>query len=41
MEEYNVVSFALWSVVTAIIMGVVGFSYKAYLRRNKNETSAS
>lgn len=41
MEEYNVVSFALWSVITAIIMGVVGFSYKSYLRRNKNETSAS
>jgi hypothetical protein len=41
LEESNIVSFALWSVITAIIIGVTGFSYKAYLRRNKNETTPS
>ena len=32
------VSFAA---ITAIIIGVTGFTYKAYLRRNKNETTSS
>ncbi|MDH3677481.1 MAG: hypothetical protein OEQ12_04180 [Nitrosopumilus sp.] len=41
MEEPNIVSFVAWSIITAIIMGITGFSYQAYLRRNKNETTSS
>ncbi|MDH3618018.1 MAG: hypothetical protein OES14_04880 [Nitrosopumilus sp.] len=41
MEESNIVSFALWSVITAIIIGVTSLSYRAYRRRSKNETPAS
>ncbi|MGD2106176.1 MAG: hypothetical protein PVH93_01075 [Nitrosopumilaceae archaeon] len=41
MDDSNIVSFVAWSVITGIIMGVAGLSYRAYLRRHKNETSAS
>ncbi|MFB5633525.1 MAG: hypothetical protein ACE5SV_01550 [Candidatus Nitrosomaritimum aestuariumsis] len=41
MEESNIVSFIAWSVITAIIMGIAGLSYRAYLRRNKNANPPS
>ncbi|MFZ8937705.1 MAG: hypothetical protein ACO2Y5_05575 [Nitrosopumilaceae archaeon] len=41
MEESNIVSFVAWSVITAIIVGVTGLSYRAYLRRNKNANPTS
>ena len=34
MGEYDAVSFMLWSLVTAILMGTAAFSYRAYLRRS-------
>ncbi|MDX1441760.1 MAG: hypothetical protein R3237_04820 [Nitrosopumilaceae archaeon] len=41
MEESSVLSFALWAIITAIIMGVTGASYRAFMRRRKNEASSS
>ncbi len=41
MAEPEVSAFIIWTVVTAIIMGVTGLSYRKYLRRRKNEISSS
>jgi len=41
LEYSHIVSFAIWCGVTAIIIGITSFSYKAFLGRKKNETSAS
>ncbi|MGI0056607.1 MAG: hypothetical protein ACREAK_04445 [Nitrosarchaeum sp.] len=41
MAESNIVFFVFWSVITVIIMGITGFSYKSYTRRRKNEISSS
>ena len=41
MDESGVGSFMIWSLVTAILMGVAAFSYKAYLRRRNGEVSPS
>lgn len=38
MIETDLVSFVVWSAITAVIMTVAGLSYRAYLRRKKNET---
>ncbi len=40
MAESDVASFALWSVITVIIMGLAAFSYKSYNKR-KNEITPS
>ena len=37
MNESDVVSFLLWSLITAMLMGVTAFSYKAYLRRRNGK----
>lgn len=39
--ESDLASFVLWSVLTAIVMGITGFSYKSYSRRIKNEITSS
>ncbi|MEK6865129.1 MAG: hypothetical protein AABX06_01470 [Thermoproteota archaeon] len=41
MAESDIASFVLWSVITAILMGITGFSYKSYNRRRKNEITPS
>ncbi len=41
MAEYDIASFVLWSVITVIIMGITGLSYKSYNRRRKNEITPS
>jgi len=41
MEESTIISFAAWCAITSMIMGIAGFSYRSYLRRNKHETSSS
>lgn len=41
MDESGVGSFMIWSLVTAILMGIAAFSYKAYLRRRNDEGSPS
>ncbi|HET9009027.1 MAG TPA: hypothetical protein VFN17_02775 [Nitrosarchaeum sp.] len=37
----SVAFFVLWSVITAMIMGITGFSYKSYIGRRKNEIPSS
>ncbi|WP_256438668.1 hypothetical protein [Nitrosopumilus sp. K4] len=41
MAELEISSFLIWSVITAVIMGVTGISYRLYLRRKNNEISSS
>ena len=40
MEESDLISFVFWSVITGIIVGVTGFSYKAYLRKKEGQTQS-
>jgi len=37
MDEPQILSFVMWSVVTGIIMVVTGLSYRAYVRRNNHD----
>jgi len=39
MAENELTSFVVWSIITAVIMSASGLTYRAYLRRKKNETS--
>jgi len=39
MEETEMISFVMWSVVTGIVMLVSGFSYDMYLKRKKHQIS--
>ncbi|WP_274377696.1 hypothetical protein [Nitrosopumilus maritimus] len=41
MDESEISSFVMWSVVTGIIMLVTGLSYRAYVRKNNHEISSS
>ncbi|MFB5605079.1 MAG: hypothetical protein ACE5R5_02560 [Nitrosarchaeum sp.] len=41
MSEFDASTFLLWSVLTGIIVGVTGFSYRSYLRRRKNDVPSS
>ncbi|MDH5418569.1 MAG: hypothetical protein OEW86_11410 [Nitrosopumilus sp.] len=41
MDEYELLSFTLWSAITGIIMIVTGLSYKAYLGKDNDEISSS
>ncbi|WP_297472590.1 hypothetical protein [Nitrosopumilus sp.] len=41
MDESQIASFVMWSVITGIIMTITGLSYRAYLRAKKNEISSS
>ncbi|MEO2265417.1 MAG: hypothetical protein ABGW49_06000 [Nitrosopumilus sp.] len=41
MEDSQIVSFAMWSIVTGIIMLVSGFGYRAYLKKKSNSISSS
>ena len=34
MSEFDLISFAMWGIITGITMIVVGFSYRRYLKRN-------
>ncbi len=35
MDEYDAVPFALWSLLTAALMGIAAFSYRAYAGRGR------
>ena len=41
MDESTISSFAMWAGVTAIVMLVTGFTYRAYLRKRNHEISSS
>ena len=41
MAELEIASFAFWSVITAVIMAITGFSYKRFIGKRKNEISSS
>lgn len=41
MDESEISSFVMWSVVTGIIMVVTGLSYHAYMRKRNHEISSS
>ncbi len=41
MEESEIVSFLMWSVVTGTVMIITGLSYRAYLRKKNHEISSS
>jgi len=41
MDESEILSFVMWSVVTGIIMIITGLSYRVYLRKKKHEISPS
>jgi len=34
MSEFDLISFVMWSGLTAIAMLVFGFSYRKYLKKN-------
>jgi len=38
MEEFDLVPFAIWSAITGILIIISALSYRAYLKRRKNET---
>ncbi len=38
MDESDLGSFFIWSVITGIIMLVTGISYRAYSKKNKIST---
>ena len=37
MADIEVVSFVMWSGLTAILMVITGLAYKAYQRKNSKE----
>lgn len=41
MDELSIPSFAMWSIVTGIMMLVTGFSYRAYRRVGRSEIAPS
>ena len=41
MADTEVVSFVLWSGLTAILMVITGLAYKAYQKRNPKEKLTS
>tara|TARA_Y100001936_G_C15518422_1_gene381561 strand:- start:145 stop:270 length:126 start_codon:yes stop_codon:yes gene_type:complete len=41
MAETNIVEFAMWSGITAILMLVTGIIYKKYRGKKSNENFAS
>ncbi|MEE8180919.1 MAG: hypothetical protein V3T67_03665 [Nitrosopumilaceae archaeon] len=41
MDESEISSFVMWSVVTGIIMIITGLSYRVYLRKKNHEISSS
>jgi len=41
MDESEIASFLMWSVVTGIVMIITGLSYRVYLRKNNHEISSS
>ena len=40
VEESQILSFVMWSVVTGIAMTVTGISYRSYLRKKGNRFHA-
>ena len=41
MDEFDISSFAMWSLVTGILMLVTGFSYRAYMMKGRDEIASS
>ncbi|HXV50586.1 MAG TPA: hypothetical protein VD689_00485 [Nitrosopumilaceae archaeon] len=41
MAESNVVSFVIWSAITAMIAVISGLVYRTYLRKKNDKTPAS
>ncbi|MEK0321900.1 MAG: hypothetical protein QQN58_01630 [Nitrosopumilus sp.] len=41
MDESEISSFVMWSVVTGIIMIITGLTYRVYLRRKNHEITTS
>jgi len=41
MAESNVISFVIWSALTAMIAVISGIVYQKYLRKKNDKTSAS
>jgi hypothetical protein len=41
MDESQITSFVMWSVVTGIIMLVTGLSYRTYLKKKSHTISPS
>ena len=40
MDEFELMSFAVWSAVTGIAVLVTGFSYRVYLHKKKTQISS-
>jgi|APSaa5957512535_1039671.scaffolds.fasta_scaffold08133_2 hypothetical protein len=41
MEETQITSFVVWSVVTGIVMVVTGLSYTVFLKRKNHNLSST
>ncbi|AJW71198.1 hypothetical protein [Nitrosopumilus adriaticus] len=41
MDESQISSFVMWSVITGVVMVITGLSYRAYLRTKNNEIPPS
>ena len=41
MSDSDLLSFVMWSGITAVLMVVTGLSYRSYQRKKSNETFTS
>ncbi len=41
MDESVIGYFVFWSIITAVLMGVTAFGYKAYLRKGDDRKTIS
>jgi len=41
VEETEITSFVIWSVITGIVMVVTGLSYTAFLKRKTSDISST
>ncbi len=39
MDEFEISSFSMWSLITGILMLVTGLSYRMYMRRRRRRRS--
>lgn len=41
MNESDLIPFTMWAVISGLIISISALSYRAYMRKIKNETSTS
>ena len=41
MDESQISSFVMWSIVTGVLMVITGLSYGVFIKKKKNKISSS